>query len=187
MRFNLHRRVRNSRSSVAAAAAIAFAFLLLRAEPSVFAQSGTPDHWVGTWTTSEVGRPQDPTPPAPALRPFMANTRCAAPPVPPVASSQGQTFAPPPFIHFTNQTLRQIVHSSIGGSKARVVLSNAYGTSPVTIGAASIALREKQATIQAASSRPLMFSGRPTVTIPANAVVYSDLVTLTVPQMADLA
>ena len=187
MRFNLHRRVRNSRSSVAAAAAIAFAFLLLRAEPAVFAQSGTPEHWVGTWATSEVGRPQNPTPPAPALRPFMANTKCAAPPVPPVASPQGQTFAPPPFIHFTNQTLRQIVHTSIGGSKARVVLSNAYGTAPVTIGAAHIALRDKQGSIQNASGRPLTFGGHPTMTIPANAVMYSDPVNLAVPPMADLA
>ena len=187
MRFNLHRSVRNSRSSVAAAAAIAFAFLLLRAEPALFAQSGTPEHWVGTWTTSEVGRPQDPMPPAPALRPFMANTRCPAPPAPPVASPQGQTFAPPPFIHFTNQTLRQIVHTSIGGSKARVVLSNAYGTAPVTIGAAHIALRDKQGAIQNASGRPLTFGGHPTMTIPANAVMYSDPVNLTVPPMADLA
>jgi len=187
MRFNLHRSVRNSRSSVAAAAAIAFAFLLLRSEPALFAQSGTPDHWVGTWTTSEVGRPQNPTPPAPALRPFMANTRCPAPPAPPVASPPGQTFAPPPFIHFTNQTLRQIVHTSIGGSKARVVLSNTYGTAPVTIGAAHIALRDKQGAIQNASGRPLTFGGHPTMTIPANAVMYSDPVNLTVPPMADLA
>src|SRR5467141_3910607 len=187
MRFTLHRSVRNSRSSVAAAAAIAFAFLLLRAEPAVFAQSGTPEHWVGTWTTSEVGRPQDPTPPAPALRPFMANTRCPAPPAPPVASPQGQTFAPPPFIHFTNQTLRQIVHTSIGGSKARVVLSNAYGTAPVTIGAAHIALRDKQGAIQNASGRPLTLGGHPTMTIPANAVMYSDPVNLTVPPMAHVA
>jgi len=117
----------------------------------------------------------------------MANTRCPAPPAPPVASPQGQTFAPPPFIHFTNQTLRQIVHTSIGGSKARVVLSNAYGTAPVTIGAAHIALRDKQGAIQNASGRPLTFGGHPTMTIPANAVMYSDPVNLTVPPMADLA
>src|SRR2546422_405221 len=38
MKSPLHRRVRTSRSSVAAANAIAFAFLLFRAEPAVFAQ-----------------------------------------------------------------------------------------------------------------------------------------------------
>jgi len=117
----------------------------------------------------------------------MVNTRCPAPAAPPVAPPPGQTFAPPPYIHFTNQTLRQIVHTSIGGSKARVVLSNAYGTAPVTIGGAHIALRDKEGAIQAASGRPLTFSGKPTITIPANAVMYSDPVSLTVPQTADLA
>jgi lysophospholipase L1-like esterase len=117
----------------------------------------------------------------------MVNNRCPAPPAPPVPQPPGQAFAPPPYVHFTNQTLRQIVHTSIGGSKARVVLTNAYGTAPVTIGAAQIALRDKQGAIQTASSRPLAFSGKPTITIPANAVVYSDPVTLTVPQMADVA
>ncbi len=110
----------------------------------------------------------------------------SAPPAPPVASTPGQTFAPPPFIHFTNQTLRQIVRTSIGGSRARVVLSNAYGTAPVTIGAAHIALRDKEGTVQA-GGHALTFSGKPTIAIPANAVMYSDPVNLVVPQMADLA
>jgi lysophospholipase L1-like esterase len=83
--------------------------------------------------------------------------------------------------------LRQIIHTSIGGSKARVVLSNAYGTAPLTVGAASIALRDGDAAVHPSSVRPLTFSGRPTITIPANATVYSDGVDLTVPPMADLA
>jgi lysophospholipase L1-like esterase len=86
-----------------------------------------------------------------------------------------------------NQTLRQIVHTSVGGVRSRVVLSNAYGTAPVTIGAGYIALRDREAAIQASSGRPLTFSGRPTITIPANAVAFSDPVNLTVPPMADLA
>jgi len=90
-------------------------------------------------------------------------------------------------MHFTNQTLRQIVHTSIGGSKARVVLSNIYGNAPLTIGGANIALRDKEGAIQAASSKPLTFSGNTTVTIPLGAVVYSDAVNMTVPQMGDLA
>jgi lysophospholipase L1-like esterase len=117
----------------------------------------------------------------------MANNRCPAPASPPVPAPPGQTFAPPPYIQFTNQTLRQIVHTTIGGSKARVVLSNAYGTAPVIVGAAHIALRDKDAAIQAATGHPLTFSGHPSITIPANAIVYSDPVDLTVPAMADLA
>ena len=174
------------RSGIVAAAALAF--VILQFGSGAVAQSGSSERWVATWATAEVGRPQNPIPPAaPPLRPFMINTRCPAPATPPVAPPPGQTFAPPPFVHFTNQTLRQIVHTSIGGSRARVVLSNAYGTAPVTIGAAHIALRDKEGAIQTASGRALTFSGRPTVTIPANAVMYSDPVALAVPQMSDLA
>ena len=172
-------------SGVVAAGVIALAIVSLG--PGARAQSGVSDRWVGTWTTAEVGRPQNPVAGAPALRPFMANNRCPAPPAPPVAPPPGQTFAPSPFVHFTNQTLRQIVHTTIGGSKARVVLSNAYGTAPVTIGGAHVALRDKEGAIQAASGRALTFSGQPTITIPANAVMYSDPVNLSVPQLSDLA
>ena len=59
---------------------------------------------------------------------------------------------------FNQQTIRQIVHTSIGGSKARVVLSNAYGTGPVTIGAAHLALRDKEGAIQTAAGGALTFS-----------------------------
>jgi lysophospholipase L1-like esterase len=119
----------------------------------------------------------------------MVNTRCPAPPARPAppAPPAGPAFTPPPYLHFTNQTLRQIVHVSIGGSKARVVLSNAYGTAPVTIGAAYIALRDKQGAIRAGSGRPLTFSGQPTMTIPANALIYSDPVALAVSPQSDLA
>ena len=162
--------------------------LLAGLHSAALAQSAKPDRWVGTWATAEVGRPQNPFPPAagPPLAPFMVNTRCGAPATPPVAPPPGQTFAPAPYMHFTNQSLRQVVRTSIGGSKVRVVLSNAYGTGPMTIGAAHIALRDKDNMIQP-SGRPLTFSGRPTVTIPANAIVYSDPVDLVVPQLADLA
>src|SRR5215468_9353458 len=100
------------------AMAVALAFAILGFDPGVSAQSGNADRWVGTWATAEVGRPQNPIPPpAPPLRPFMAS-KCPAPATPPVAPPPGQTFAPPPYVHFTNQTLRQIVHTTIGGSKA---------------------------------------------------------------------
>jgi lysophospholipase L1-like esterase len=185
MRTMTQRPIRNRRLTVVVVAIVFASPWFLS---GALAQSGAADRWVGTWATAEVGRPQNPVPAAgPPLRPFMVNARCPAPATPPVAPPPGQTFAPPPYIHFTNQTLRQIVHTSIGGSKARVVLSNAYGTAPLTIGAAYIALRDKQAAIETASGRPLTFSGKPTITIPANAVMYSDPVNLAVPQMADLA
>jgi lysophospholipase L1-like esterase len=90
-------------------------------------------------------------------------------------------------VHFTNQTLRQIVRTSVGGSRLRVVLSNAFGTAPLTIGAAHVALRDKEDAIQTGRGSALTFSGRPSVTIPAFAIVYSDPVSLAAPALAQLA
>ncbi len=90
-------------------------------------------------------------------------------------------------LEFDNQTLREIVHTSIGGDTVRVRLSNAYGQHAVDIGAAHIALRAKGAAIVAGSDRTLTFSGRPGISIPANAPVLSDPVKLNVPAEADLA
>src|ERR1700730_11583240 len=44
---------------------------------------------------------------------------------------------------FTNQTVRLIVHTSLGGNEVRVRLSNAFGTDSLVIGAAHIALRSQ--------------------------------------------
>ena len=90
-------------------------------------------------------------------------------------------------LSFEAQTLREIVHTSIGGSEARVRLSNAYGKEGVEIGGAHIALRAGDSAIAPGSDRALTFSGRSSVTIPANAEVLSDPVSLQVPAGADLA
>lgn len=148
---------------------------LLAAQAAKSAQRASNEHWVGTWSTSEVGRPQFPPQVAPGLPPFQANQCPAAPP------------AAPAFLNFNNQTLRQIVHTSIGGTSVRVVLSNAYGSAPLLIGAAHIALRTEGSAIDPASDRALTFSGKSTIAIPAYALMYSDPVSLTVPQTSDLA
>jgi lysophospholipase L1-like esterase len=88
---------------------------------------------------------------------------------------------------FEDQTLRQIVHTSIGSDTVRVRLSNAFGKDAVEIGAAHVALRSSGAGIVAGSDRPLTFSGRPSVVLPPNALVLSDPVKLTFPASADLA
>jgi len=90
-------------------------------------------------------------------------------------------------INFNNQTLRQIVHGSLGGDRIRVVFSNAFGTSPLAVGAAHVALRDKDAAIVTKSDRALAFGGAPSVNIPAGAAVVSDPVALTVPPFADVA
>ena len=79
-------------------------------------------------------------------------------------------------MQFNGQTLRQVVHTTFGGDRLRVVLSNAFGTSPITVGAAGIALRDKESAIVGGSAKPLMFAGQATTTIPAGATMISDAV-----------
>ncbi len=88
---------------------------------------------------------------------------------------------------FNNQTLREVVHISLGGDSIRVRLSNAFSAQPVDIGAAHVALHDSGPSIVAGSDRVLTFSGRPAVQIPPGAVVLSDPVKLTVPTATELA
>jgi lysophospholipase L1-like esterase len=80
-----------------------------------------------------------------------------------------------------------IAHTSIGGRRVRIELSNVFGSMPLAIGAAHIAMRDKESAIIAASDRALQFSGRPTAWIPPGASVISDPVNLDVPAASDLA
>jgi len=77
-----------------------------------------------------------------------------------------------------NQTVRQIAAVSIGGNRVRVVLSNEYGSKPLVIGAAHVALAGSGAAIVPGSDRALSFDGHSSVTIPPGAPVISDPVEL---------
>lgn len=88
---------------------------------------------------------------------------------------------------YENQTVRMIVHTTIGGSRARVRVSNAYGAGPFVIGAAHIAVRSSGSAIVPASDHALTFSGRASITIPAGAEMLSDAVDIDVPESGDLA
>lgn len=90
---------------------------------------------------------------------------------------------------YPNATLRQVIRLSIGGGTVRLRLSNAFGTQPLTIAAAHVAVSADLATakIDPATDRPLTFSGRTTVTIPAGADYWSDPVPLKVAPLTSLA
>jgi len=89
--------------------------------------------------------------------------------------------------NFFDQTVRELATISIGGSKVRVVLTNEYGTRPLTIGAAHVAIFDKGAAIQAGSDRALTFGGKDQITIPPGAPAISDPVDLAVAPLATLA
>jgi lysophospholipase L1-like esterase len=80
-----------------------------------------------------------------------------------------------------------IVRTSIGGSRVRVELSNAYGTAPLVIGAAHVALRVSGGATNPSSDRALTFGGKPSFSIPPGALAVSDPVNLAVPKLGDLA
>ncbi len=88
---------------------------------------------------------------------------------------------------FENRTLRQIVHTSVGGDSVRIRLSNRHGSLPLKIGAVHIASRREGARIEAASDRALTFGTETSITIPVGAFVLSDPVGMAVPPLADLA
>ena len=79
---------------------------------------------------------------------------------------------------FNNQTLRQIVHTSLGGQRLRVRLSNAFGTVPLVVGEARVALQAAGAATDPATDRVLTFNGQAGITLPAGATAVSDPVSL---------
>ncbi|MBW1603159.1 SGNH/GDSL hydrolase family protein [Streptomyces sp. JJ66] len=115
--------------------------------------------WVGTWAT------------APAA-------------TEPTGGEDGQRAAS----GYPDTSLRNVIHTSVGGSAARVRLSNVFGTEPLTITHASLALAAAPSAPAAApgSMRPLTFGTHRTVTLAPGQHVTSDPVRLRVPAATDL-
>lgn len=88
---------------------------------------------------------------------------------------------------FNRHTVRQIARLSIGGTRVRVVVSNEGSNAALHIGAASIARHAKEASVLAASIKPLRFGGKTTVTVPPGARLVSDAVDMPVPALSEVA
>jgi lysophospholipase L1-like esterase len=90
-------------------------------------------------------------------------------------------------VGFTSHTLRMNPRVSIGGENLRVRISNAFGTRPLVIGRAHLALRDKGPKIVSGTDRELTFGGARGTVVAAGAVAFSDAVDLRVEPLADLA
>ena len=132
--------------------------MILMLAPLASAQTGGM-HWVATWASAQQ-------------QPRAALVNGAQPPAP-----NG----------FNNQTIRMVARTSIGGSRIRVELSNAFGTTPLVVGAAHIALRSKESTIVPGTDHALLFNGKPSTTIPPGAMMLSDATDFDAPKLTDLA
>jgi len=93
----------------------------------------------------------------------------------------------PPEPALDNTTVRMVVRTSIGGSRLRIRLSNAYGTSALTIGAARVALTDDGSKTLSGTDRALTFGGSPKVNIPVGAPAISDPIDLMVKPLAEIS
>jgi len=114
--------------------------------------------YVGTWAAS----PQPPTPPNLA--------------VPTDFSARG----------FSDQTVRQVVHTSTGGTSLLLRFSNAFGTRPVGLSQVSVGLPAGGGRVVPGSLRRVTFTGSRSATIPRGAELYSDPVPMAVGAESDV-
>ncbi len=94
--------------------------------------------------------------------------------------------APAP-LTLNNQTLREFIRPTITGQCLRVRFSNEFGSTPLYIGGAQIALTAQDGSILPGTDRPVTFNGKATVEIPAGAPMLSDPVDLEIPAFSNVA
>lgn len=91
---------------------------------------------------------------------------------------------------FDDQTVRMVVHLSLGGSQVRVRLSNVEGEQTLTVGHATVAKPNtstpRRWDVDPATVRDLSFGGAATASILKGSELYSDPVDLAVDDDADL-
>ena len=104
------------------------------------------DNWVVSWTGSVQG-------------PYPVGNPSAQP---------EQKFAfPDPAAGARDQTFRLIVRPDLWGRQARIRLSNAFGTKPVTFDGVYVGLQWGSAALLRGSNRPVTFGGKPSDHRPA--------------------
>ena len=93
----------------------------------------------------------------------------------------------PPSPGLTGNTLRQVVHGSLGARRLRVRLSNVFGDGPLAISGAAIAPSLGESRIDSAQHRMLSFAGSSSVTIPAGRDTTSDVVAFELAPLSNVA
>jgi lysophospholipase L1-like esterase len=115
------------------------------------------DKWVTVWAASAQG-------------PYPVGNPSAQP---------DQRFAfPAPEAGARDQTFRLILTPDLWGRQARLRLSNAFGTKPVTFDDVFAGLQLGSAVIAAGTNRPVTFGGKPSVTVAPGQDAWSDAIAL---------
>jgi lysophospholipase L1-like esterase len=105
-------------------------------------------------------------------------------------NTSSQNNLPPAPLAYS--TLRQFVHTTIGGQHLRARFSNAYGKDTVVMTSVHVALAAgtgsaANGVINTATDTALTFRGAPSVTIPPGEVVLSDPFDFNLPPLTNLA
>ncbi|MFI1167753.1 SGNH/GDSL hydrolase family protein [Streptomyces sp. NPDC020801] len=139
--------------------------------------------------------------PATAATPAAAAAATAATPTAAAAKAPARAGgAPPPVWTGTweaapsgtapglaGTTIRNVVHTSVGGRALRVRLSNRLGTAPLRLGAVTVALRRPGGPgALPGSLRTAAFRGARTITVPPGRDAVTDPVRLALPAAAEL-
>ena len=90
------------------------------------------------------------------------------------------------FVNIDNQTVRERVRVSIGGSQIQLRFSNEFGSSPLLIGSATVAVPLDASSVKQESIQSVTFGADNSITIPAGAPVLSDPIKFPVTSGAEI-
>jgi len=88
---------------------------------------------------------------------------------------------------FNDQTVRNVIFTSVGGSELRVRLSNTFGTSALHVGGVSVGIVLTGAQLVPGTTHTVTFGGHSSVTLPAGDEAFSDPLSMTVSPLEVLA
>jgi lysophospholipase L1-like esterase len=119
------------------------------------------ENWIATWTTANSDSTN------PVIQQIIKTNRDVT--------------------EFDSQTIREIVRTTVGGSAIRIRLTNTFGQTPVTFGAASVAIQKDGAALLPGSNHAVTFGGKQAITIPEGADALSDEIPLTTAPQQNLS
>ena len=135
----------------------AFAVVAVIQCDAVLAAAAQAPHWVAAWTASAQG-------------PYPVGN--------PTAQPELKFAFPDAARGAVDQSFRLIVRPDIWGQQARIRLSNAFGTQPVTFDGVFVGLQNSGSAVLRGTRRPVTFAGKEVITIPPGKDVLSDAVSL---------
>jgi hypothetical protein len=128
-------------------AATTVALMVVAVVPAAADTERSDGRWTGAWATSII---------------------TASPPLFGLANWSLEGFA--------NQSVRQVVRTTRGGSAVRIRLSNLYGATPLRLAGATLGVAGDGASVRSGTLRTLTFGHAPSTVLPAGRETASDAV-----------